>query len=42
MKFVIVFVALLAVALAKPVDDSANAQVLRYTSDVGPEGYSFE
>lgn len=42
MKLVIVFAALIAIALAKPVDDSANAQVLKYSSDVGPEGYNFE
>ncbi|XP_023172383.1 larval cuticle protein 65Ag1-like [Drosophila hydei] len=41
MKFLIVFVALFAVALAAPVDDSASAQTLRQDSDVGPESFQF-
>ncbi|XP_037939092.1 larval cuticle protein 65Ag1 [Teleopsis dalmanni] len=39
MKFVIVFAALFAIALAAPAQQ--EAQVLRYDSDVQPEGYKF-
>uniref|UniRef100_A0A1I8N320 Larval cuticle protein 5 n=1 Tax=Musca domestica TaxID=7370 RepID=A0A1I8N320_MUSDO len=38
MKFLIVFVALFAIALAAPRPD---AEILKSESDVGPEGYSF-
>ncbi|CAD7083183.1 unnamed protein product [Hermetia illucens] len=42
MKFAIVFAALLAAALAAPVDDPKNAQILRYESDnIGTDGYNF-
>lgn len=37
------FFALLAVALAAPADDSANAQILKYDSEnIGIDGYRFE
>ncbi|XP_064541562.1 larval cuticle protein 65Ag1-like [Drosophila montana] len=39
MKFLIVFVALFAVALAAPGD--SEAQVLRSDSDVGPESFNY-
>lgn len=36
------FAALVAVALAAPLDDSKNAQILKYESDnIGIGGYSF-
>ncbi|XP_034658685.1 larval cuticle protein 65Ag1-like isoform X2 [Drosophila subobscura] len=38
MKFLIAFVALFALALAAP---SADVQVLRSDSDVGPEGFNY-
>ncbi|XP_073840373.1 larval cuticle protein 65Ag1-like [Musca autumnalis] len=38
MKFIIVFVALFAVALAAP---RPEAEILRNDADVGPEGYSY-
>lgn len=42
MKFALVFAAVLAVAIAIPIDDSKNAQVLRYENDnIGVEGYKF-
>ncbi|XP_055387444.1 flexible cuticle protein 12-like [Condylostylus longicornis] len=42
MKYAIVFAALFAVALAAPLDDPANAQVLRYDNDnIGVDGYNF-
>ena len=41
MKFALVFIALFAVAIAAPVDDSANAQIVRLESDVRQEGYNF-
>ncbi|CAD7083182.1 unnamed protein product [Hermetia illucens] len=42
MKFIIVFAAIAAVALAAPVDDSKNAHIIRYDSDnIGTDGYSF-
>ncbi|EDV95677.1 larval cuticle protein 65Ag1 [Drosophila grimshawi] len=40
MKFLIVFVALFAVALAAPTDDAA-AQIQRSEADVRPDGYTF-
>ncbi|KAH8406830.1 hypothetical protein KR222_005514 [Zaprionus bogoriensis] len=39
MKFLIVFVALFAVALAAP--PTEEGQILRSESDVGPEGFQF-
>lgn len=40
---IVVFVTLLAVALAAPADDSANAQILKYDSEnIGIDGYRFE
>lgn len=42
MKFFIAFAALVAVALAAPLDDSKNAQILRYENDnIGLGGYNF-
>lgn len=42
MKFAIVFAALMAVALAAPLDSSKDAQILRYESDnIGVDGYNF-
>jgi len=42
MKMFIVFVAVLAVALAAPIDDSKNAQILKYENDnIGIDGYNF-
>lgn len=42
MKMFIVFAAVLALALAAPVDDSKNAQILRYENDnIGVDGYKF-
>ncbi|XP_030385560.1 larval cuticle protein 65Ab1-like [Scaptodrosophila lebanonensis] len=38
MKFIIVFAALFAVALATPIND---ASIIRQDSDVQPEGYKF-
>jgi len=41
MKFLIVFVALFAVALAAPSADK-ETQILRLDSDVGPESFKYE
>lgn len=45
MKFLVVFAVVLAVAAALPqrsVDDSKNAQILRYENDnIGVDGYNF-
>ncbi|XP_037044865.1 flexible cuticle protein 12-like [Bradysia coprophila] len=42
MKSVIVFGALVMCVLAAPLDDSKNAQVLRYENDnIGIDGYKF-
>lgn len=42
MKFAIIFAVVLAVALAAPLDDSKNAQILKYESDnIGVDGYQF-
>lgn len=42
MKMIICLAALIAVALAAPVDDSNVATVLRYVNDnVGVEGYKY-
>lgn len=40
MKFAIVFAAVLAVAVALPANDKEST-VLRYDSDVQPDGYNF-
>lgn len=37
----IVLAALVATALAAPVDDNMNAQILKYENDIAPEGYNF-
>ncbi|XP_070497632.1 flexible cuticle protein 12-like [Chironomus tepperi] len=42
MKFVIVFSVLLVSALARPADDSKNAQILSYENDnIGLDSYKF-
>lgn len=42
MKSVIVFSAVLCAIVAAPLDDSKNAQVLRYENDnIGLDGYKF-
>lgn len=49
MKFLVVFVAVIAVVLAAPapqkrakVDTAANAQILKYENDnIGVDGYNF-
>lgn len=45
MKFLVVFAAVLALSAALPqrqVDDSRNAQILRYENDnIGIDGYNF-
>lgn len=45
MKFLVVFAAVLALSAALPqrqVDDSKNAQILRYENDnIGIDGYNF-
>lgn len=42
MKFIVLFAVLIAAALAAPIDDSANAQILRYENDnIGIDGYKF-
>ncbi|CRL02971.1 CLUMA_CG016569, isoform A [Clunio marinus] len=42
MKFLIAFAAVIAVCLAAPLDDSKNAQILRYENDnIGLGGYNF-
>lgn len=42
MKFLIAFAALVAVCLAAPLDDSKNAQILKYQNDnIGLGGYSY-
>ncbi|KAH8297621.1 hypothetical protein KR054_004517 [Drosophila jambulina] len=42
MKFLIVFVALFAVALAAPAAPSSEAQILRSESDVGPDSFKYD
>ncbi|XP_058461426.1 larval cuticle protein 65Ag1-like [Malaya genurostris] len=42
MKFMIAFAVVLGVALAVPVSEDKDAQVLKFDNDVGSEGYSFE
>ncbi|XP_062137362.1 flexible cuticle protein 12-like [Drosophila sulfurigaster albostrigata] len=41
MKFLIVFVALFALAVASPVNPDADAVVLRQDADVGPENFKY-
>ncbi|XP_011185901.1 larval cuticle protein 65Ag1-like [Zeugodacus cucurbitae] len=41
MKFVIVFVALFAVAFAAPATPDGDAQVVRFDSDVQPNGFNY-
>lgn len=42
MKFIIVFAAICALALAAPVDESKDAQILRYDNDnIGVDGYKY-
>lgn len=42
MKFAIVFVALLVAVVAKPIDDSKDAVILKYENDnIGIDGYRF-
>jgi hypothetical protein len=42
MKFFIVLAVLIASALAAPLDDPKNAQILRYENDnIGIDGYKF-
>jgi len=42
MKFFIVLVAIISVALAAPVDDSKDAVILKYENDnIGVDGYKF-
>lgn len=42
MKFAIVFVTLLVAVIAKPLDDSKNAVILKYENDnIGIDGYKF-
>lgn len=42
MKSVFIIALLIAVAIAAPLDDSKNAQILRYDNDnIGVDGYKF-
>lgn len=42
MKFIVLFAVLIAAVLAAPIDDSSNAQILRYENDnIGIDGYKF-
>ncbi|KAH8380793.1 larval cuticle protein 8-like [Drosophila serrata] len=41
MKFLIVFVALFALAVAAPAAPQAEVQILRSDSDVGPESFKY-
>lgn len=42
MRFIVVFAAIVAASLAAPVDDSSNAQILRYENEnIGIDGYKF-
>lgn len=39
---IIIFAAVLAIALAAPIDDSKDAQILKYDNDnIGVDGYNF-
>ncbi|XP_020808979.1 larval cuticle protein 8-like [Drosophila serrata] len=42
MKFLIVFVALFALAVAAPAAPQSEAQILRSDSDVGPESFKYD
>ena len=42
MKFAIVFAAVFALAVAAPLDDSKDAQILKFENDnIGVDGYKF-
>lgn len=42
MKTIAVFALIIAAALAAPLDDSKNAQILKYDNDnIGVDGYKF-
>lgn len=42
MKLLIVFAAVFSIALAVPVDDSKDAQILKYDNDnIGVDGYKY-
>lgn len=42
MKFIVIFALAVAVCVAAPLDDSANAQILRYENEnIGIDGYKF-
>lgn len=42
MKTIIAFAFVVALALAAPLDDSKNAQILKYENDnIGVDGYKF-
>ncbi|KAH8302950.1 hypothetical protein KR044_012390, partial [Drosophila immigrans] len=41
MKFLIVFVALFALAVAGPVNPDADATIVRQDADVGPQSFQF-
>ena len=42
MKFIVILSLALTACLAAPVDDSANAQILKYENDnIGIDGYSY-
>lgn len=42
MKFAIVLVTVLVAVIAKPIDDSQNAVILKYENDnIGIDGYRF-
>lgn len=42
MKMIIVLAAVLAMAVAAPLDDARNAQVLKYENDnIGVDGYKY-
>jgi hypothetical protein len=42
MKFAIVFAAVFAVAIAAPLDNSQDAQILKFENDnIGVDGYKF-
>lgn len=42
MKFIVIIALAVSACIAAPVDDSANAQILRYENDnIGIDGYKF-
>lgn len=42
MKFIVILALAVTACLAKPVDDSANAQILKYENEnIGIDGYKF-